>query len=78
MINGQRRVLGGLILGARLTGVLLIALAVLCLPGMEFLTGRYTRVLSGAGSVVLLIVGIAWLFGVSMLVRFFDSYLSRH
>jgi hypothetical protein len=74
----QRSVLGGLIVWARMAGLLLIVLGVLCLPGMQFLTGRYARPLEVIASVALLLAGIGWLFGVSVLVRFFDGYLSRN
>lgn len=77
-MNRQRRMLGGLIFWARTAGLLLIVLAVLCLPGMQFLTGRYAQLLDVIGSVALLLVGIVWLFGVTMLIRFFDHYLSRN
>ncbi|HKV47028.1 MAG TPA: hypothetical protein VJN69_02970 [Candidatus Acidoferrales bacterium] len=78
LVTRQRRVLGGLIFWARVTGLVLVILAVLDLPGMQFLTGRYTSLFDAVAAIVLLLVGIVWLFGVSFLVRFFDHYLSRN
>jgi VanZ family protein len=78
LMNRQRRVLGGLIFWARMAGFLLVVLAVLCLPGMQFVTGRYAGLVDVIASLALLLVGLVWLFGVSMLIRFFDDYLSRN
>lgn len=76
IINDKRRVLGHLIISARIIGLLLIILAILDFPAMQFLTGPYAHFLGLLGSVVLLIVGVLWLFGISLLIRFFDQCLS--
>lgn len=79
LFHGQRRVaLGGLIFVARLLGVLLIGVAILGLPAMRPVVGRYADIFGFVGSVVLVIVGIAWLISVGILIRFFDDYLSRN
>lgn len=78
MPYARRVVLGRLILVARIAGVLLIALAILDCPAARFLTGHYAGLFELLGSLALLIVGTAWLFGVALLIRFFDDALSRN
>ncbi|HXU47459.1 MAG TPA: hypothetical protein VN727_00310 [Candidatus Binatia bacterium] len=77
-VTRNRRVLGGLIFWARMAGLLLIILALLDLPQMHFLTGRYASLFDVIAAIALLLVGIIWLFGVTLLIRFFDHYLSRN
>ena len=78
MAGPQRVVLGRLIVAARVLGAFLIMLAILEFPAARILTGRYTGFVEMLGSLVLLAVGIAWLFGVAVLIRFFDDALSRN
>lgn len=77
-IHYQRRALGALIWVARIVGVLLIALAILQLPWMRPLVGRFADLFGFAGSIALLLAGLAWFFTIGMLIRFFDDYLSRN
>ena len=74
----RRIVFGGLIVAARLVGVLLIGVAVLELPAMRPVVGRYADLFGFVGSIALLLVGIVWLISVRMLIRFFDDYFSRN
>ena len=78
MSNTKRVVLGPLIVAARAAGVLLIALAILTFPTIRALVGSYGGFFDWLGSFVLLLVGIAWLFGLAWLIRFFDDALSRN
>jgi hypothetical protein len=59
-------------------GLILIALAILGLPEMRFLTGRLAVSVDLIMSVALGLAGVAWLVGVQLFVRFFDRYLSRN
>jgi uncharacterized membrane protein len=63
---------------ARAFGCLLIALAILGIPQMQFLTGRLAVHFGLISSVMLGLAGIAWLVGVKFFLRFFDRYLSRN
>jgi hypothetical protein len=74
----KRRVIGVVVIVARVLGGLLIALAILGLPQMRFLTGRLASSLGLLSSVALVVAGIAWLVAVELFVRFFDQYLSRN
>jgi hypothetical protein len=63
---------------ARVFGWLLIVLAILSIPLMQFLTGRLAVHFGLISSVILGLAGIAWLVGVKFFLRFFDRYLSRN
>jgi hypothetical protein len=62
----------------RVFGWLLIALAILGIPRMQFLTGRLAVHFELVSTVMLGLAGIAWLVGVKLFLRFFDRYLSRN
>jgi uncharacterized protein involved in cysteine biosynthesis len=74
----KRRVIGVIVAVARVLGGLFIALAILGLPQMRFLTGSLASSLGLLSSVALVFAGIAWLVAVELFVRFFDQYLSRN
>lgn len=73
-----RDVFGLALMCSRALGVLLIALAILGLPQMRFLTGRLTASLETIMSVTLMLAGVLVLFGGQMFLHFFDHYLSRN
>ena len=77
-IRRERLVLGRLIIIARIAGLLLIALAILGFPPIRSLTGRYAGIFELTESLALLFVGIVWLFGITLFIRFFDDYFSRN
>ena len=62
----------------RVFGWILIALAILGIPQMEFLTGRLAVSFGLLSSLLLGAVGIAWLVGVKQFLIFIDRYLSRN
>jgi len=70
----QHRALRGVVYFARAIGWILIALAILSVPQISALTGLPNgfRLLS---SVVLGLMGIAWVVGLELFLRFFDRYL---
>jgi hypothetical protein len=72
----NRLVFGAAIGATRTMGLILIALAILGLPGMRFLTGRLAVSFHLIESVALVLAGVAWLIAVQLFVRFFDRYLS--
>ena len=78
MPSKRRAVFGVPIAAARIVGLLLIALAIATLPQVRFLIGRFEWVFQLLASIVLLIIGIVWLFGISALIDFFDKGLSRN
>jgi hypothetical protein len=57
---------------------MLIVLAVLSLPPMRFLTGSLAGIVEILSSLALGLVGIVWLIGVQVFLRFFDQFLSRN
>lgn len=75
-VKQQRRALRGIVYVARAIGWMLIVLAILSIPQVEILIGFANgfRLLS---SVVLAGLGIMWIVGVELFLRFFDRYLSR-
>lgn len=75
---GKRRVTGTIILVAGIVGWLLIALAILGLPQLRFLTGSLAGIFRWLSSFALVLAGIAWLIAVELFIRFFDQYLSRN
>jgi hypothetical protein len=62
----------------RILGWILIGLAILSIPQMRFLTGRVAVGFGLLSSLVVGLVGIAWLVGVKSFLQFFDRYLSRN
>jgi hypothetical protein len=74
----KRRIIGVIIVVARVLGWLFIALAILGLPQMRFLTGNLAGSLGLLSSIALVFAGIAWLVAVELFIRFFDQYLSRN
>jgi hypothetical protein len=74
----KRRIIGVIIVVARVLGWLFIALAILGLPQMRFLTGSLAGSLGLLSSIGLVFAGIAWLVAVELFIRFFDQYLSRN
>jgi hypothetical protein len=74
----RRRVVGVAVHTARIIGFLLIALAILSLPMMRAVTGHLAVSLTYISSLVLGIVGIVWLIGLGVFLRFFDQFLSRN
>jgi hypothetical protein len=59
-------------------GLLLIALGILGIPQLAFLTGRMAASFGALSSAVLVLAGIVWLLGAGLFLYFFDSYLSRN
>jgi hypothetical protein len=74
----KREVFGVVLILTRATGLILIALAILGLPQMRFLTGRLASSLGLIMSVALGLTGVVWLVGVQIFLHFFDHYLSRN
>jgi hypothetical protein len=62
----------------RAFGWILIALAILGIPQMQFLIGRLVVSFGLLSSIMLGLAGIAWLVGVKLFLLFFDRYLSRN
>lgn len=74
----KRRILGTLVRAMRIFGLLLIAVGVLGLPQMEFLTGHLATRFGAISGVALMLMGIVCLAGVQLFLRFFDEYMSRN
>jgi len=74
----KRRIMGAWVWAARFFGVGLIALGILGLYPLRFLTGRLAFSFGVISGVALMLVGVAWLVGVRLFLRFFDQYLSRN
>ncbi len=73
----EHRALRRIVWVGRATGWVLIVLAILNVPQIGALTGLAGgfRVLM---SVALGVLGIAWVVGLGLFLRFFDRYLSRN
>ena len=74
----NRLILGVATRVARAVGWILIVLAILGLPQMQFLMGHLAVSFGVVSSVALGLAGIAWLIGVKLFLRFFDRYLSSN
>lgn len=74
----NRQVFGAVLWVARIVGWILIALAILGLPQLRNLTGRFALSFGLIMSVVLGLTGVAWLLAVQAFLHFFDRYLSRN
>jgi len=57
---------------------LFVALAILSLPAMRSVTGNLAASLALVSSLALGFLGIVWLIGVQVFLRFFDQFLSRN
>jgi hypothetical protein len=69
----KRRVLGPIIIIAKILGWLLIGLSILGL-----LTANLTGLIGWLLAVALALSGIVWLVLVKLSIQFFDQYLSRN
>jgi len=74
----NRQVFGVALRISRLFGLILIAIAILGLPQMRFLTGRLASSFQLIMSVALIVAGVAVLIGSQVFLHFFDRYLSRN
>ena len=74
----KRRILGTLVRAMRIFGLLLIAIGVLGLPQMKFLTRQLATPFGAISCVALMIMGILCLAAVQLFLRFFDEYMSRN
>jgi hypothetical protein len=74
----NRQVFGAVLWVARIVGWILITLAILGLPQMRYLTGRFAPGFGFVMSVALGLAGVAWLLVVRAFLHFFDRYLSRN
>ncbi len=74
----NRQVFGVALRISRALGLILIAIAILGLPQMRFLTGRLAAGLGLITSVALMLAGVLVLFGAQVFLHFFDRYLSRN
>ena len=77
-VKPNRQVFGGILCVARTIGLALIALAILGLPQVRFLSGRLATTFGLIASITLGLAGVVWLFGVRVFLHFFDRYLSRN
>ncbi len=77
-VKPNRRVFGAILWVTRGIGLILIALAILGLPQMRYLTGRLATGFGLIMAVALGLTGVVWLFGVQVFLHFFDRYLSRN
>jgi hypothetical protein len=76
--NQHRLVFSTALRTSRAFGWILIALAILGIPQMQFITGRLAVSFGLLSSLVLGLAGIAGLVGVKLFLLFFDRYLSRN
>ena len=76
--NQHRLVFSAPLRISRAFGWILIALAILGMPQMQFLTGHLAGSFGLLSSLALGAAGIAWLIGVELFLLFFDRYLSRN
>jgi hypothetical protein len=74
----ERLVFSTTLRASRAFGWILIALAILGMPQMRFLTGRLAVSFGVLSSLALGLAGVAWLVGVKLFLLFFDRYLSRN
>jgi hypothetical protein len=77
-VKPNRQVFGGILCVSRTMGLVLIALAILGLPQVRYLTGRLATSFGLITSIVLGLAGAVWLLGVQVFLHFFDRYLSRN
>jgi hypothetical protein len=74
----QRLVFNAVLWLANIFGCIMIAVAILGLPKMRFLTGQLAASFGLLSSILLAVAGIAWLLGVRIFLQFFDRYLARN
>ena len=74
----KRRVLGIVVVAARIVGWLLIALAILSVLAIRFRAGSFATSVGLLSSLALGLAGVACLVGVELFLRFFDQFLSRY
>jgi hypothetical protein len=74
----KRRVLGSLILIARLIGLGLIVLGALSLFEIRFLSGNIAGKIGIVAALALAIAGVVWLIAVQVFLHFFDQFMSRN
>jgi len=74
----KRRAIGVVVSAARIVGLLLIILALVGLPPLRSWIGKMREPLTFVSSVTLGLIGIVWLIGVQLFLRFFDQFLSRN
>ena len=77
-VKPNRQVFGAILWVARIVGWILIAIAILGLPQMRNLTGRFAPTFGVILSVALGLTGAAWLLVVRAFLHFFDRYLSSN
>jgi hypothetical protein len=77
-VKQERIVFNSALLITRVFGWILIALAILGIPQMRFVIGRFAVGFGLLSSLMLGLAGIAWLVGVKLFLHFFDRYLSRN
>jgi hypothetical protein len=78
LVKQERIVFSTALWITRAFGWILIAVAILGIPQMQFLIGRLAASFGLISSVILGLAGIAWLVGVKLFLVFFDNYLSRN
>ena len=78
LVKQERIVFSTALWITRAFGWILIAVAILGIPQMQFLIGRLAASFGLISSVILGLAGIAWLVGVKLFLFFFDHYLSRN
>jgi len=74
----KRRVMGSVVLIARLIGLGLIALGALSLFEVRFLTGSAAGKIGVVAALALGIAGVVWLIAVQLFLHFFDQFMSRN
>jgi hypothetical protein len=78
LVKRERIVFSTALRMTRAFGWILIALAILGIPQMQFLIGRLAASFGLISSIMLGLAGIVWLVGVNLFLHFFDRYLSRN
>ena len=74
----RRRAIGIVASTARIIGIVMVILGLVSLPPFRTLIGNMAVPLSFAASVMLGLVGLVWLAGIELFLRFFDQFLSRN
>lgn len=74
----QRLVFSAVLWVVNIFGWIMIAVAILGMPKMRFLTGHLAVGFGLLSSILLGVAGIAWLVGVKFFLQFFDRYLARN
>ena len=74
----KRRVMGGVILAARMVGAMLAALGALSFVLMRFWGGGIANAFGMISALALVFAGVGSLVAVQVLLHFFDQFLSRN